>query len=92
MQRWKALSQLEMDFGPKKSKRGSPSWDRTLRKPIGLPDDLQNENCNKLLGLPILSHPCVGAGFWPTSVETCRTLAIQAALSMALVAAFFRGS
>lgn len=35
MQRWKALSQLEMDFGPKKSKRRSPSWDRILANLCG---------------------------------------------------------
>ena len=58
MQRWKALSQLEMDFGPKKSKRGSPSWDRTLHKPLELPDSalegLEAElsvPCGKLLRL-----------------------------------------
>ncbi|CAE7229885.1 unnamed protein product [Symbiodinium pilosum] len=35
MQQWKALSQLEMDFGPKKAKRGNPSSDRILANLCG---------------------------------------------------------
>ena len=35
MQQWKALSQLEMDFGPKKAKRGNPSSDRTCTETVG---------------------------------------------------------